>query len=271
MSSPLLSEKKEHLVSLLQGYGSVAVAFSGGVDSAFLLKTAREALGENAAAVTIRAPFVPSMEQEEAVSFCAEYGIPQYFMDIEPDGVEGFSDNPVNRCYLCKKALFSGILSLADQLGFLCVAEGSNVDDEGDYRPGLQAIRELGVFSPLRESGLTKQDIRDLSREMGLPTWNKPSCACLASRFPYGEHIDRELLRRVDLAEQFLREQGFGQLRVRIHGAVTARIEVEPEAFSSLLSIREAVTTAFHEYGFQHISMDLEGYATGSMNRGIVL
>ena len=186
--------KLERLRALLRETGGIAVAFSSGVDSSFLLKVAHEELGERVVAVTARSHSFPKREQDEAAAFCTREGIRQVVVDSEELVIPGFRQNPKNRCYLCKKELFTKILEIARAEGLSAVAEGSNMDDLGDYRPGLQAVRELGIRSPLREAGLTKAEIRELSRALGLPTWNKPSFACLASRFPYGEEITVERL-----------------------------------------------------------------------------
>ena len=267
MEERMLREKYEHLAAIVRGLGSVAVAFSGGVDSTFLLKVAHDVLEERALAITATSSFFPRRETDEASAFCEEEGIRQLLC---PSGVLGVKDirrNPRNRCYLCKRALFEKLCAMAKENHLAHVAEGSNMDDNGDYRPGMQAIAELGIRSPLREAGLWKQDIRELSREMGLPTWDKPSFACLASRFPYGEEISKEKLYMVERAEQFLLERGFRQIRVRIHGKM-ARIEALPEDFGRFLQgeFREEILKKFREVGFQYVSMDLQGYRTGSMN-----
>lgn len=261
-----LHEKYNRLQDILKGYGSAAVAFSGGVDSTFLLRAAHEALGDRVLAVTARSASFPARERKEAETYCAGEGIRHITVDSEELSIEGFSHNPTNRCYLCKRELFSKMKGIAAREGLACVAEGSNLDDNGDYRPGLMAIAELGIKSPLREAGLTKADIRALSRELGLPTWNKQSFACLASRFPYGEMIDVPHLAMVDKAEQLLLDLGFTQVRVRIHGGNLARIEVRPDDLEKVLARREEISEKFKSYGFTYVSLDLTGYRTGSMN-----
>ena len=200
-----------------------------------------------------------------AKTFCDERGIRHVVVRSEELEIEGFRHNPKNRCYLCKHELFEKIWDIARSEGLNAVAEGSNTDDNGDYRPGLVAVRELGVLSPLRHVGLSKAEIRELSKELGLPTWDKQSFACLSSRFVYGETISEERLSMVDRAEQLLLDLGFRQVRVRIHGQL-ARIEVDPAEFEKLLSEREKVTASFKDYGFSYVTMDLTGYRTGSMN-----
>lgn len=262
-----LHEKQRRLKEYLAGLGSVAVAFSSGVDSTFLLKTARDVLGDKAVAVTARSRAFPERETREAEAFCAAEGIEQVVVDFDELGVKEFRENPKDRCYYCKRSLFSQILEVSRERGLAFVAEGSNVDDDSDYRPGHAAVAELGIASPLREAGLTKAEIRELSRQLGLPTWEKPSFACLASRIPYGDEITAEKLRMVDEAEQMLLGMGFTQFRVRIHGTM-ARIEVLPGEFGRLMQDdnRKIITEGFGALGFSYTAMDLTGYRTGSMN-----
>lgn len=271
----LLHEKYEILQNYLKELGSVAVAFSSGVDSTFLLRVALDTLGsENVIAVTASSCSFPKRELNEARDFCKKNQIRHIVCQSEELDIEGFRKNPKNRCYLCKHELFEKILAIAGEYHIRAVVEGSNMDDNGDYRPGLVAVSELGIKSPLRHAKLYKEEIRELSKELGLPTWNKQSFACLSSRFVYGETISEEKLDMVDKAEQLLLDLGFHQVRVRIHGnenGLIARIEIMPEEFSRLIS--EEIRTQLYAYlkklGFSYVTLDLQGYRTGSMNETI--
>ena len=261
-----LHEKQQALDRLLRGYGHVAIAFSSGVDSTFLLSEAVRVLGSgNVLAVTAVSGSFPQREFHESEAFCSAHGIRQELVRIHEMDIPRFRENPPDRCYLCKKQIFTSLMEAAARHGIPTVAEGTNTDDEGDYRPGLVAIAELGVRSPLREAGLCKQDIRALSRELGLPTWSKPAYACLATRFPYHETITAEKLQMGDRAEQFFFDRGFPQIRVRVHGNL-ARIEALPEDMERLFLMRAEASEALKEIGFAYVSMDLAGYRTGSMN-----
>ncbi|MDR3357376.1 MAG: ATP-dependent sacrificial sulfur transferase LarE [Desulfovibrio sp.] len=262
-------DKLALLTDCLRGLDSAAAAFSGGADSSFLLKVARDTLGDKVIAVTGRSLSFPQRELRAAEMFAESLGVRHFVIDSEELDLDGFSDNPPNRCYLCKKELFAKIWKLAREQGISRVIEASNIDDEGDYRPGLQALAELSVLSPLRLARLGKAEIRLLSKKMGLPTWDKPSFACLASRFPYGERIEPERLRRIDAAEQFLLDNGFRQVRVRFHEqGKLARIEVDEEGFALLADagVRASVYRRLNALGFAYAAVDLKGYRTGSMN-----
>lgn len=267
-----VDQKLAQLKALLKKLGSVVVAFSGGVDSTFLLKVAQEVLRDKVLAVTIDSNSFAKKELREANVFCEQQGIVQEVCKFNELDVEGFCQNPPNRCYICKKALFENLLEIAKERKIAFVVEGSNIDDEGDYRPGMQAVKELGICSPLREVGLTKQEIRQLSRNYGLAVWNKPSSACLSSRFAYGEQITREKLKMVEQAEQFLQDLGFTQVRVRVHGSL-ARIEVLLEEIPQLMlqDNRKRIAEKLKEYGFSYVTMDLCGYRIGSMNESLTV
>lgn len=261
----ILREKETALKIFLKNLGSAAVAFSGGVDSTYLLHAAHEVLGDRAMAVTISVASVPARELAEAKAFCAERGIRHEILKLDQFAAPGFRENPKDRCYLCKRFLFTAVKNLAAAEGFAHVADGTNADDVHGYRPGLRALTELSVVSPLKEAGLTKADIRALSREAGLPTWDKPSFACLATRFPYGEILTEEKLARAEAAENFLFGLGMTQLRVRCHGDL-ARIEALPAEMEMLFRNRERVAARFQELGFRYVTMDLMGFRSGSMD-----
>ncbi len=263
----MLLDKYEQLIEYIKSLESVAVAFSSGVDSTFLLYAAKEALGEKAIALTASSRSFPGRELKEAKDFCSEHGIEQVIVESEELKIEGFSHNPKNRCYLCKRELFEKFRAVAHERGIKEVLEGSNLDDNGDYRPGLIAVAELNIKSPLREIGFSKEQIRILSKYLGLPTWGKQSFACLSTRFPYGEEITEEKLQMIDRAEQLLLDLGFKQLRVRIHGKI-ARIELEPSEFGHFMEekTRRYVHEEFRKIGFDYVALDILGYRTGSMN-----
>lgn len=261
------NNKLNDLKKIIEDLGSLAVGFSGGVDSAFLLAVSHEVLRDRVIAVTEADASVPKREVDEAIAFCEDRGIRHILCKADPMQEEGYRNNSADRCYFCKRGIFSEIKKIAEENGIRYVAEGSNMDDLGDYRPGLKAVEELSVISPLRQAKLTKADIRQISKAMGLPTWNKPAYACLASRFVYGEQITEEKLRMIDRAEQFLIELGFFEERVRMHNNI-ARIEVPPQDIPRLASdeIRNKVYEELKKIGFMFVTLDLKGYRTGSMN-----
>ena len=263
-------DKLEKLKNNIKSLQSVAVAFSGGVDSTFLLKVAADVLGTNVVAITAQSSTYPERELNEAIEFSKSQAIKHRIIVSEELEVEGFSDNPTNRCYLCKNELYEKIKTIADEEGMKYILEGSNYDDLGDYRPGLKAVTEHGVLSPLKEALLTKDEIRLLSKEMGLKTWNKQAFACLSSRFPYGEKITNERLRMIDKAEQLLLDLGFTQVRVRFHKDI-ARIEISKDQFAKIMEdeIRENIYSEFKKIGFMYTALDLKGYRTGSLNEGL--
>lgn len=259
--------KFDRLKQILHEMGSVLVAFSGGVDSTLLLKVAFDELSGSAAAITVDAPFHSRSEISGAVSIAADIGVRHILYDAQLIDMTQLAQNPEERCYICKNMVFKICWEIAQKNGFSSLVDGSNADDLLDYRPGRSALTELGVRSPLQEAGLEKSEIRELSRRLGLNTWDKPALACLLTRFPHGARISSERLAMVEKGEDFLRALGFGQLRVRIHGE-TALIELDGSEMPVLLEgkVRSAVTAHFHSLGFTRIAMDLEGYRCGSMN-----
>jgi len=258
-----LAELKENLAALEQ----LVLGYSGGTDSTFLMAVAHQVLGKRLIAATLFSPLVSAKEQAECLEIARDLGIEPHLLEVDPLKIPGFSDNPPDRCYICKHHLFSRIWELARSEGIAHVADGTNLDDLNDYRPGLLALQELGVRSPLLEVGMGKEDIRYLSRELGLPTWNKPAAACLASRFPYGQTIDREGLARVEQAEALLQEAGFKQVRVRVHHDL-ARIEIPPTERTNITdtSLMDSINRQLQQLGFKYVCLDLQGYRTGSLN-----
>jgi pyridinium-3,5-biscarboxylic acid mononucleotide sulfurtransferase len=266
----VIAAKKKRLMKILAGYDRLAVAFSGGVDSTFLLAAAREALGDRVAAITADSPIHSRREIREALETAQALGVRHVVLPFADITSPGFVANPPDRCYTCKQIIFAEIIRMAASVGMARVAHGVNLDDLGDYRPGLKAAEELGVVAPLVEAGLSKADIRSLSRRMGLPAWNKPSMACLASRIPYGHPITPEALKMVEAAEEALQELGFAGCRVRHHGPV-ARIEVARGQLKRALqpALRTEILQRLKTIGYNHVAVDLEGYVQGSLNRSL--
>lgn len=260
-----LKSKQKELEKRIAELGRAAVAFSSGVDSTFLLKTAHDILGDNAVAITAKAPCFMKSETEEAIAFCKKEGIKQIVVDFNPLAVDEFKSNVKNRCYFCKKALFTEIKRVAAENDIPFIFDGTNADDTNDFRPGMKALEELGIISPLLDAKLTKSDIRALSQETGLSTFNKPSYACLASRIAYNEEITEKKLKMVESAEEMLHSLGFIQARVRMHGKL-ARIEVEKNCFVNLLGHADEINDYLKSLGFTFVSMDLGGFKSGSMN-----
>ena len=259
------------LLDSIRPYGRAAVAFSGGADSALVCYAAAEALGkDNVLCLTARAAVFPENEINDAKIFCQTNNIRHEVVEFDVFGVEGFSENPPDRCYICKRGLFSMLIDVADKAGFAAVFDGTNIDDEKDYRPGMRAVTELGVISPLRKAGLAKDGIREISGWLGLATRDKESGPCLASRFVYGEGITAEKLDMIKQAEDFLRRGGCKAIRVRIHGtdSYTARIEVQPGEIKRLAEepLRGEIADYFKGLGFSYVTLDLTGYRMGSMN-----
>jgi uncharacterized protein len=284
-----IAVKEQRLQDLLSACGSVVVAFSGGVDSAYLAVVATRTLGSAALCITADSPSYPDHHRQLALQVARECGLHHEFVSTDELSVPEYRANPVNRCYYCKHELYTTLTELAGHRGFRVVVDGSNADDRGDYRPGRQAAREFGVRSPLDEVGLTKQEIRELSRRAGLPTWDEPASACLSSRIPYQSEVTVEKLRLIEGAEQILRGMGFRVLRVRHHDAPAgsddrerpvgrpqgplARLEISRDEMARALEpeMREAIVRELRSLGYQHVTIDLQGYRMGSLNEGVTL
>jgi pyridinium-3,5-biscarboxylic acid mononucleotide sulfurtransferase len=260
-----VQDKLNRLNGLLKDMESVVVAYSGGVDSAFLLKVATGCLAERAVGVTAVSASLPSYEREEAETLARSIGARHILIDSHETEDRNYLENSPNRCYFCKSDVYTRLIDYAEQNGFHFVVDGTNLDDVGDHRPGRQAARERGVRSPLQEAGFTKEDIRSAARELGLPNWDKPSAACLSSRIPYGSTITLEALSQVAQAELLLRKLGFRQLRVRHHDTL-ARIELEPQDFAGALERHEEIVAGLKKLGYTYVTLDLAGFRSGSMN-----
>jgi uncharacterized protein len=270
MDKESLTQKNERLIRLLRDAGSLLVAFSGGVDSSFLLAAAHETLGERAVAATAISEIYPKRETDGAVKFTRDRGIEHILFQSDEMNLSAFVSNRPDRCYYCKRSLFEKLVAIAQEKGIECVAHAANMDDLGDYRPGLRAAKEMGVMAPLVDVGLRKEEIRFLSKEIGLSTWDKPAMSCLATRIPYGSTVTAEKLKMIEQSEAFLFDKGIRQCRVRHHGSV-ARIELEGPGLRMIMGdeLRKAIVRKFKEIGFLHVAVDLEGYVSGSMNRAL--
>jgi uncharacterized protein len=258
-------EKEQRLREVMRGYGSALVAFSGGADSALVLKIAADELGPNARGLTAVSPTMARRERQFAVDFAAQLGVPLDLVDSHELERPGFRQNPTDRCYHCKAELLDVARPRADELGLAEVLLGTNLDDLGDHRPGLAASNERGARHPLVDAGLTKAEVRSLSQKLGLPTWDKPQLACLSSRFPYGTEITDERLARVDRFEEGLHDLGFRQLRVRFHDTI-ARLEIEAGELGRAVELRQPIIELGKSCGFTYVALDLEGFRSGAMN-----
>jgi uncharacterized protein len=260
-----LQDKYDRLLKSLEKLGNLAIAFSGGVDSSFLLHAGREALGQKVLALTVKTPYIPEWEVEEAENLAREQGTEHHIIEVPVPGQ--ILNNPGDRCYLCKSYLFTMLKDYAGKKGFSNLADGSNADDTREHRPGMKALRELHILSPLLEAGFTKADIRNASREMGLQTWEKPAYACLLTRIPYETRISLEMLRRIERSETFLIELGIRAVRVRTHGNL-ARIETEPRYVEKIFreNLLGRISKQLKRYGFSYVTLDLEGYRTGGID-----
>ncbi|MGI9050043.1 MAG: ATP-dependent sacrificial sulfur transferase LarE [Rubrobacteraceae bacterium] len=268
-STSTLEHRLRELESIIAPRGSALVAFSGGVDSSLALAIAARALpeGKVLAVTSNNETYLPS-ELDLASGFADSLGVEHLVVDTRELDNPDYASNPTNRCYFCKSTLYSDLDDLAKERGYACVIDGANKDDEGDYRPGRKAARELGVISPLSKAGVSKDEVRELARHLGLPSWDKPALACLSSRFPYGQEITPEKLRQVARAEEFMRTEGFRQVRVRHHGEI-ARLEVGPQELERAFAMREEISTELRDAGFLYVTLDLAGYKSGSLNAAL--
>jgi pyridinium-3,5-biscarboxylic acid mononucleotide sulfurtransferase len=269
--NPVAAEQRRlaELEEILTPYGSALVAFSGGVDSSLALAVAARALPKHRvlAVTSDNETYLPS-ELELARTFVESLGVEHLVVNTRELDDPNYASNPTNRCYFCKSTLYSDLAKLAEEKGYACVVDGANKDDEGDYRPGRKAAKEIGVVSVLSEAGMTKAEVRELARYLGLPTWDKPALACLSSRFPYGQEITPDKLTQVARAEEFLRAEGFSQVRVRHHGEI-ARLEVGPDELERAFAMREKISAELLDAGFLYVTLDLAGYKPGSLNAAL--
>jgi len=263
------AERLRELEKMVAPYGSALVAFSGGVDSSLALAICARALPKKKvlAVTSNNETYLPS-ELDLARQFVASLGVEHLIVNTRELDDPDYASNPANRCYFCKSTLYSELHRIARERGYACVVDGANADDEGDYRPGRKAAKELRVISPLSAAGVSKAEVRELARRLGLPTWDKPALACLSSRFPYGQEITAEKLAQVARAEEFLREQGFRRVRVRHHGEI-ARLEVGPEEMERAFALREKISAELKQAGFLYVALDLSGYEPGSLNAAL--
>src|SRR5215470_14531250 len=267
----MLETKEQHLRNILTEFGSCIVAFSGGVDSSYLAVVANQVLGDRALAITAESPSYPSYQRDIALDIVRRFGLRHEVIASNEMEDVNYVENPSNRCYFCKHELYTKLQAIAEARGFRYVLDGNNLDDTGDYRPGRQAGRELEIRSPLIEAGLRKDEIRELSRRLGLPTWNQPASACLSSRIPYGSEVTVAKLRMIDQGEEVLRRMGFAQCRVRHHGDV-ARIEIAREELPNALRLEvfDQLSREFKTIGFKFVTLDVDGYRTGALNEVLV-